>query len=248
MQTFETEHYIFSYIKDSLAEREIQSIAREQEYCYKKICGILDMTFPHKIKYFLYDSPYTIGKYLCDDPECWCCGMAVTSETGSADKTISSLRFEGGDWFEVPAHSVHAVYNERIKATGAHEDTHVISAMINDFAAAFLCEGLAQYIEGKWHGRSNEYQAKLLYTTGKIIKPSEAMKLTEDEFYELDYQTAYPYAGAWVKFFADNHGIDLFKHIYSCNDSLVEEIEKCTGVSVIKLDKAFFTWLMGEEE
>ena len=48
---------IFHYLENSLAARDIETIAAEQERCYEKICGLLNIQFQRKISYWLYGSP-----------------------------------------------------------------------------------------------------------------------------------------------------------------------------------------------
>lgn len=58
---YETEHYVFHFLKNSLAERDILQISEYQEQCYDKICGCLGITYWKKIGYWLYNSAQLIG-------------------------------------------------------------------------------------------------------------------------------------------------------------------------------------------
>lgn len=240
---YETEHYIFNFVKGSMAEKDIREIAAIQEECYERICRFLSVKYPHKISYFFYDSPYTIGKYHYGDESFFCCGTAETSEFKDGEVRKAALDFDGKNIFTVPPYSVHAVYEERIKSIGAHEDTHIIAAMINDDATSFLCEGLAQYMEGSWQGHTNLYWTNNYYGGGDHIKPSEAIALSEDDFYAIDCNIIYPLAGAWVEFFLKTYGSDAFKRIYACKKGLIQIIELISGMPICELDNAFLDWV-----
>lgn len=43
METFSSEHYDFHFLKDSIAERDIEKIVGLQEQCYKEICDHLNI-------------------------------------------------------------------------------------------------------------------------------------------------------------------------------------------------------------
>jgi len=75
---YETEHYTFNYIKDSLAEKEIIEIACEQEKCFNKICDVLKIKYPRKISYWFYSSPEVLGEYLCEGNSCN--GISITDD------------------------------------------------------------------------------------------------------------------------------------------------------------------------
>lgn len=70
IEIFETEHYVFHFPRNSLAAQDIRSIAETQEKGYEKICGLLQISFMHKISYWLYDSPQLIGDVFCDGISC----------------------------------------------------------------------------------------------------------------------------------------------------------------------------------
>lgn len=70
IEIFETEHYVFHFPRNSLAAQDIRSIAETQEKGYEKICGLLQISFTHKISYWLYDSPQLIGDVFYDGIPC----------------------------------------------------------------------------------------------------------------------------------------------------------------------------------
>ena len=54
---YSSEHYNFHFVKDSLAEIDINKIACIQEKCYKEISSFLNVFPTFKIDYFLLDTP-----------------------------------------------------------------------------------------------------------------------------------------------------------------------------------------------
>lgn len=128
---YSTPHYDFYFAEGSLADQNINSISKEQEECFNKICNKLKIDFSEKIEYYLLESPEEVGVIYGDNEPIN--GFAVWGEN-----------------------KIYAVYNENIKCIGPHEDTHLISFKINAPKSYFLVEGLAMYFDEKWWGIDNE--------------------------------------------------------------------------------------------
>ena len=111
-----SDHYIFHYCAGSVAAQEILLIAETQEKSFSKICSILKVDYAEKINYYLTDSPWEIGRVIWDE-EAPCNGCALCGRN-----------------------KVYAVYNDDIKCIGSHEDTHLISFLINYPESDFVVE------------------------------------------------------------------------------------------------------------
>jgi len=238
---YETEHYVFNFIKGSLAEKDIWDIACTQEMCFNKICRILKTVYPRKISYWFYSSPEVLGKYLCDDNPCN--GLSITDDVCDDIGTKVSLDGSEENSFVVPPYSIHAVYEEKIKCIGAHEDTHMIAAEINEPSSDFLCEGLAMFMEGKWWGKPNKYWVEQFAKDNICPKPSELIDIPADEFWNIETRISYPLAGAWVELFIAEYGIDKFLNVYSQRSEYVKTIEKEIENSIERIDDRFFDWV-----
>ena len=239
---YETEHYVFNYIKGSLAEKEILKIACGQEKCFEKICDILKIKYPRKISYWFYTSPEVLGKYLCDGNACN--GLSITDDVCSDIGTSISLDGTEENGFIVPPYSIHAVYEKQIKCIGEHEDTHMIAAEINEPTCDFLCEGLAEFMDGKWWGKSNKSWVYQFMRENICPNPSELIDIPEEAFWEFQTRISYPLAGAWVEFFIAEYGIDKFLNVYSCCSGYKRQIEKEADSTMKQIDEKFFRWIM----
>lgn len=130
-ETRVSSHYIFHYTKDSLAEKEITDIERNQENAYEKITESLGLSsYPEKkIDYYLYPDAETKKKLM------------------------------GNAWFAQSIYddfAVHTLYTEEHRVIGPHEDTHLLSLPLG-LSIGFLQEGLAEYLVGQsWHGEQFE--------------------------------------------------------------------------------------------
>lgn len=129
----ETEHYLFHYKTNSLAEQEIQQIIELQEGCFKEITDKLEFIPEVKIIY-----------WLCD--------------TREEVKRISGFEYEtnGVTFFELENPTIYAVYNEDVKCVGAHEDAHAISFQWTYSYSSAMLEGLAMYFDKEWWKIPNE--------------------------------------------------------------------------------------------
>lgn len=187
-EIFITEHYIFHYAPGSLAEKDILLIAETQEGCFRKICSTLKVDYAEKINYYLTDSPLEIGSVIWDE-ETPCNGCALCGRN-----------------------KVYATYNENIKCIGSHEDTHLISFLLNYPESDFMVEGLAMYMHGLWWGVPNEIWAAYYKTKHENLS---VMGLFDNSiFADVSCVITYPVAGAFTKFLIEEFGMEQYIEFY----------------------------------
>lgn len=185
----ETEHYIFYYFSNSVAEKEIDTVAKRQENGFNKIMSFLKIKSPNeKINYYLYPSP-EIKKELMGD-----------------------------DWYAQAVYhdfSIHILYMDKIKPIGEHEDTHLLSLPWG-LSIGLFQEGLAEYLVGhNWYGVSHEESIKEVM--GKNILPKIISIMSQKEWMNLpEKYILYHYclAGSFVKFIINNFGRQKFETLY----------------------------------
>ena len=210
MKKFSSQHYDFHFLNDSLAERDIEKIAEIQENCYLEICDFLNLKPNFRIQYYLLDTPELVGEVYGDNEPC--------------------------NAFASPPNSIYAVYSQKLKCIGHHEDAHIISYTINRPKSAFIREGLAMYFDKVWWGQANEQWVKSFLQENKYI--SIERLLLDDVFYSKPDSITYPIAGAFTKYLIQNYGkekylllyeytaTDFKKRIKEVYKKQVEELEK----------------------
>ena len=185
----ESDHYIFHYFKDSVAEKDIGVIVSTQEAGFNKIISFLGVDEPmKKISYYFYK-----------------------------DEAIK-IQLMGDDWYAQAIRDefcVHVLYTNEIKPLGEHEDTHLLSISWG-ISIGFLQEGLAEYLVGHaWDGKTHieyvkEGYEKNLYSPIGDFFEHEAWMRTDDSkplfFYSL--------AGAFSAFIIDKFGKEKYKELY----------------------------------
>lgn len=185
----ETDHYVFFYFKNSVAEKEINEIANTQENAYKKIIDFLKVEEPkRKIEYYFYPDPETKEELM------------------------------GNDWYAqsiADEFRVHTLYDEKIKPIGPHEDTHLLSLPWGS-SVGFLEEGLAEFLVGHaWDKLSHSKYVKEGYLKNLYPPLSEFMR--HESWLETDDSKAiyfYSLAGLFTSFLIDNFGRDKFESFY----------------------------------
>jgi len=186
---FETEHYIFHYFPQTVAESEIHQISETQEKAFNKIIKFLEVSAPEiKITYYLYPDS-EIKKELMGD-----------------------------DWYAQAIWKdfiVHILYTEDIKPIGEHEDTHLLSLPWG-LSIAFFQEGLAEYMVGHgWHGEDHNILA--MEALKKNLLPSIESMMDHAKWKELSDDHAlyyYCFVGSFTKFLIDHYGKEKFKMLY----------------------------------
>ena len=210
-ELYTTDHYIFHYHKNSVAEKEIAAIANTQEACFVQITKQLDVSFPMEIEYFLCNSADEVGMYLEEKTPC----------NGFAD------------W----PNKIYAVYSDKVKCIGAHEDAHIISFQINCPNSAFLREGLAMYFDKVWWSISNEKWSKYYLELNMVPEISD---LLEDEyFFTLECEQSYPIAGCFVSWMIDRYSKDMFLEIYREAGDYAKKLEEKLQKSSQEMNRMF---------
>lgn len=207
-----SENYEFYYYKDSLAEKEINKIISIQEDCYIKICDTLKITPKLRIKYYLMNTPEEVGELYGDNEPC--------------------------NGFASPPDKVYAVYSDKIKCIGSHEDAHILSYTINRPKSAFIREGLAMYFDRVWWGIENEKWVKSFIESNEYISISQL--LFNEVFFQYPDKITYPIAGAFTKFLIDEFGIDIYLSLYKNElDYTKEYLEETIQIFLDKLEENF---------
>lgn len=183
----ESVHYIFHYIKNSCAEKDIYKIIDFQEKCFKHICNSLKVNIGFKINYYLCDSPEELGRIYGDN--------------------------EPANGFAQMPDKIYAVYNEKVKCIGYHEDVHIISYnTLTRPKQSFIREGLAMFFDRVWWGYPNQAWVKEMIECGVFLKVSNLMN--NEEFFKYSEVITYPYAGAFTEFLINIFGIEKYKKLY----------------------------------
>ena len=180
MRQFESEHYIFNFNEGSEAEADITEIVSCQEAYFRYICSVLKISPTFKIEYFLCNSPQEVGRLYGDDEPC--------------------------NGFAVRPNRIYAVYNEKVRCIGFHEDAHILSYTLKRPDCPAIREGLAMYFDRKWWGIQNmdwtQYYIKhQLYLNVDDI-------LDKDTFFAADFSLTYPIMGAFTDYLIASYGIE----------------------------------------
>ena len=219
MKSFETEHYIFSYLPGSAAERDIESIAEEQESCFEEIVSVLGVRPDFKIKYRFYNTPEQVGNYcgeLCGD-------------------------FEPCNGFAEEPDIICAVYTDKIQCVGAHEDAHIISYIVGTPDSVFIREGLAMYFDKKWWDRENAVWVRKFIEDGSYVSVESLFE--DDSFYALPCTLTYPIAGSFTDFLIKELGVEKYLEFY--RDNSISSPEKLKeALYTQSLDENFKSFIL----
>lgn len=214
-ETYTSEHYVFHYQKGSLVEEEIQTISETQEKSFSKICCTLNVAYPERINYYFTDSPKAIGRVIWNE-DLPCNGVALCGRN-----------------------KIYAVYTENIKCIGAHEDTHLISFLINYPESDFVVEGLAMLFDELWWGLPNETWVS--YYKAKHPDLSVKDLFDNNTFAETGCVIAYPIAGAFSKFLIDTFGMERYLDFYKYDGCEYDEIvHSIFGISLLEIETSFW--------
>ena len=206
LNSFNSEHYIFSFPKGSLAENDIQLIVEVQEKCRNTFLAVFNVESKLTIQYYLFTTALDCGKqyrllhredYLDNDPD-----EEVNGYTSYPDK-------------------IFATYNDTIQCIGYHEDVHLLMAeQYGNLKSCFVKEGIATFFDRVWWGIDNRYWAKVIIDKG-IIKDIESL-YDNDEFFKYTCMYTYPIAGAFTEWLIGKIGIDEYKKYYH---SFIDKIQ-----------------------
>ena len=212
-QIKKSRHYIFHYFPNSLAEKEIKEIVKNQEATYSEILFFLGVKNNKIINYFLYPNNKIKGEMMGDDGN----GNAIRN------------KFE-----------VHAVYKQDVKCIGAHEDTHLLSLPLGVSVKLFR-EGLAEFISKTWHEKSHDFWAKKFLDEKEEINFSKI--LDNSKWDDSKDEVLYPCVGSFCSFLINEIGKDKFLKLYGSLDRdknvsyNLKTIEEITGKSLVEWQK-----------
>lgn len=215
MWTFlESENYIFHYKEKSYTELKIYEIIIHQEKCFQEICEKLDVNFDNKIEYFLCDTPEEVGEIYGDNEPC--------------------------NGFASMPNRIYAVYNEKIKCIGYHEDAHIISYnTISKPFHNFLQEGLAMYFDGNWWGVQNYYWVHY-YLINNLL-PSIYEITDGGDFFKYDESITYTFSGAFSDFIINKFGMKKYKELFiRSNNDFRKSFESTYNIELNDSEKEFF--------
>ncbi len=186
----ESEHYIFHYHKNSIAENIIDEIIEKQECCFNHISRLLRIDFSMKINYYLCNSSEEVGFLYGDNEPC--------------------------NAFARKPNEIFAVFNEDVKCIGYHEDSHIMSYSIATPPQVFIREGLAMYFDKHHWGVSNSNWVSYFMDRDKYINIPDL--ISNEEFYKNPWNITYPIAGAFTDYIIATHGIDKYREFYKVVD------------------------------
>ena len=208
-----SDHYLFHFPEHSLAATQIDQIIAEQEASFKAIVDVLGVTPDFKINYYFLETPEEVGREYGDNEPCY--------------------------GFAREPHDIYAVYNQKIKCIGPHEDAHIISYLLSTPEYVFMREGLAMYFDKTQAGKANEIWVQEYLESGQYLK---VVDLLEDEyFYRSDCNITYPIAGAFTKFLIEKLGIKAYVEAYRLADFSKDNL--CKILNCEDIDQEFIKWI-----
>lgn len=181
-----SDHYIFHYHPESVAARDIDKIIRNQEKHYEVIASTLSVDLNEKIRYFLCNSSEEVGRAYGD-------GVPINA------------------FARMP--NIFAVYTEKVKSIGPHEDTHLIASKIGNPEQKLLREGLAMFFDESYWKIPNQTWSRVFKDNG--VYPNITELCDNDRFDQIDTTITYPFSGYFVKCLVDEFGISKFKEFYA---------------------------------
>ncbi len=189
-------HYVFYCLKNSLAEKDIDKIIKLKENHYNKILSFLGLKNTQIIHYYIYSSVKSKISLMGDESP----GNAIWGDFEMVNGEPKTNIFE-----------IHAVYSDKCKFIGEHEDTHFLSLPLG-LSIFLFCEGLAQFMERNLFGKDIDIISKELLKQNKLYSIKD---LVDNKNWEkVEPEIIYPEAGSFVRFLINNYGLDEFKEIY----------------------------------
>ncbi|MFD3156793.1 hypothetical protein ACFIJ5_08035 [Haloimpatiens sp. FM7330] len=202
--TKESDNYIFNYHTGSIAEKEIKKIISLQETCYDFICNCLNVKMNIKIKYYLCESSIEVGELYGDNEPC----------NGFARKP----------------NEIYAVYNDKIKCIGFHEDAHIISYNVAIPPQTFIREGVAMFFDKVSLKIPNYIWVKFFIDNNMYVNIQEL--IINEIFYKYSDLITYPIAGSFIEYLITMYGIEKFKIFYG---SLKEDNFETNFLQIFKI-------------
>ena len=186
-ETLKSPNYVFHFHPDSPAARDIDGIIELQESCFDYICRALCARMDKAINYYLCDTPGEVGAFYGDD--------------------------EPTNGFNRMPDEIYAVYNDRVKCVGFHEDAHLISYnTIGRPKSALLREGLAMYFDRVLWRLPIQAWAQVILELG--LYPGLVTLTNNEAFFDERFVISYSIAGVFTDYFIYIFGIDTFRSFY----------------------------------
>lgn len=216
MNKTSSDNYDFYYLNGSIAERDIDKIIKFQQDCFKEICEKLNISPEIRIQYYLVNSPELVGEIYGDNEPC--------------------------NGFAQAPNEIYAVYNDKIRCVGHHEDAHILSYTINRPKSNFIREGLAMFFDKLWWDKTNEEWVKTFILEDKYVNIEKLLQ--DDIFLSCSDAITYPIAGAFTRFLIDNYGIKKYILLYKykgenfakkINEVYLKELEKIEDDFILTL-------------
>ena len=224
-----TEHYVFHYSKNSTAELEINEIAALQEGCYSFISSCLHTNAKGKIHYHFFDTSEEVGSQYAiahDNNDNEPCNGFALSETYSKDGL----------------NHIFAVYNDKVKCVGFHEDAHIISYSLGRPSSQFVREGLAMFFDRYWWGIDNYSWTRWYVEQQK--NPSLTALLDNSKFSEYSDALTYPIAGAFTGYLIERFGTEKYVEFYRCSaEKEAQAFEQIFGAQISLLENDFIAYI-----
>lgn len=227
----ESGHYVFYYLKNSLAEKDIDQIVGLKEKHYGKILKFLNLKNNQIIKYYLYPALKEKIDLMGDDSP----GNAIWGELELIIGEPKTSNFE-----------IHAIYNNKCQFIGEHEDTHFLSLPFG-LSIYLFCEGLAQFMEGNLFNRDIDIISKELLNQGKLYYIKDL--IDNKNWKNVEPKIIYPEVGSFARFLINTYGWNKFKNIYQKISRLkkfeenLKIIEKRFGKSIENIEKDWKNYL-----
>ncbi|MBN1637664.1 MAG: hypothetical protein JW866_01765 [Ignavibacteriales bacterium] len=195
--SIQTDHYIFTVTKNTLAFTDLPNIIEVQEKAFNKITQLLKHSTQLIINYHLFGSPITCGRYF----------NKLRIQAGC--EPIESFRTNAFAWYP---NCIYATYNKLIKAIGCHEDTHLLAyEYFKQLSSRFFTEGLAVAFDEYWHGiHVHNISKRLLLSENIQIE----QLLDNNNFDYIIDDISYPLAGSVCLWIIEAFGIEEMKSIY----------------------------------
>lgn len=110
---------------------------------------------------------------------------------------------------------IFAVYNNKVKCVGFHEDAHIISYSLGRPVSQFVREGLAMFFDRYWWGIDNYSWTRWYVEQRK--NPSVTELLENAKFNEYSDTLTYPIAGAFTGYLIERFGTEKCIDFYRCS-------------------------------
>lgn len=211
MKQYESEHYLFHYNEHSTAERDLSLIVQTQEACFRYICDVLRVEPDYKLNYFLCETPEEVARVYGDCEPC--------------------------NGFAYAPDKIYAVYNDKTRCIGFHEDAHLVSWLIAHNESPAVKEGLAMYFDRKWWNIPNQEWVAHYLKTGRYEPVSRLLDM--DYFYSTDCSLSYPVMGAFTDWLISSFGMDRYLAFYRTEGNPAEVLQSVYGKTPEEMDSAF---------